>query len=71
MSEEMLLKAKRLLAESCYSDISKLSCHIEDDFLVITGQVQSWYNKQMAQETIRSLGLRISNKAQVLSKNKS
>lgn len=68
MSEQALTEAKLLLTLSCYRPINRLECFWEDGSLVLTGTVETFYQKQMAQETVRPLKVRIDNRIVVLNR---
>lgn len=66
MPDKALTEAKLLLSLSCYRTINRLECFWEGDALVLTGTVETFYLKQMAQETLRPLKVRIDNRIEVL-----
>jgi hypothetical protein len=45
--------ARRALSESPVVELRELQVHERDDGMVISGRVQSFYHKQLAQETVR------------------
>lgn len=66
MPDEKLTEAKLLLSLSCYRTISRLHCFWDGDTLVLTGTVETYYLKQMAQETVRPLKVKIDNRIVVI-----
>jgi len=59
--------ARKALAASGYSPVSALDCHVSEGVVVLRGVVNSYYMKQIAQESVRRLGLadRIDNRITV------
>ena len=45
--------ACRLLLSSMYREVRGLACETCDGILILRGQVSSWHQKQVAQETVR------------------
>lgn len=73
MSKEALEEAKKVLAASPLPNLRRLSLTVEDDAVVITGVVASFYLKQLAQEalreTARKWSFRVLNRADVKSQS--
>jgi BON domain len=59
--------ARQALKSSGYTPVSTLDCHVSDGVVVLRGVVNSYYLKQVAQESVRRLGLadRIDNRVTV------
>lgn len=49
--EEM--RVEGLLRQSPHSEVRKLRVSIQDNHIILTGRVRSFYMKQMAQEALR------------------
>lgn len=47
--------AKRRLRKSSYPSVKKVRCEVHGGVLVLSGRVSSFFEKQMAQETIAGL----------------
>jgi len=47
--------ARRLLFSSVYREVRGLACETCEGTLILSGQVSSWHQKQVAQETLRHL----------------
>lgn len=62
----MKQQAEKILNESKIYSLSQLKVSQVDDELHITGSVPLWYHKQLAQEHLKQLGLRLVNKVEVL-----
>lgn len=65
--QEICRRASEALATSGISEIRTLSVHREHDSLQVSGHVKSFYHKQLALETIRSVsrGMQILNRIDV------
>jgi len=65
--QEICLRASESLATSSVQEIRLLSVRRERDSLRITGRVGSFYHKQLAFETVRSVsrGMQILNRVDV------
>jgi hypothetical protein len=64
-SEEVVAKAKLLLASSSHYELRLLSCSVKGRFIVLTGTLPSFYLKQVAQETLMSEKILVRNEVQV------
>jgi hypothetical protein len=66
-SRSLELVAKRRFDKSGYSALRRLSCHCDGQRLIIRGQVGSYFEKQMAQASLRDLSddLEIINETEV------
>lgn len=66
-SRSLEMVAKRRFDNSGYSALRRLSCHCDGQRLIIRGQVGSYFEKQMAQASLRDLSndLEIVNEAEV------
>jgi len=47
--------ARHLLHSSDYGEIRCLECEAQAEVLILRGQVTSWHQKQVAQETVRNV----------------
>ncbi|WP_197998392.1 BON domain-containing protein [Gimesia maris] len=47
--------ARRLLLSSVYREVRGLACETCEGTLILRGQISSWHQKQVAQETLRHL----------------
>jgi osmotically-inducible protein OsmY len=47
--------AERRLKSSPHAALRSITCEVEDDALVLRGRVMSFYLKQLAQETVRTI----------------
>ncbi len=67
-SRHVEMLARRRFDKSGYPALRRLSCHCDDRRLVIRGQVGSYYEKQIAQASLRDLSesLEIVNETEVL-----
>jgi len=67
-SRHIEMVAQRRFDKSGYPALRRLSCHCDGRRLVIRGQVSSYYEKQIAQASLRDLSenLEIVNEAEVL-----
>lgn len=65
--QEICQRASEALATSSVQEIRALIVHREHDSLRMTGQVGSFYHKQLALETVRSVcrGMQIINRVNV------
>jgi len=65
--QEICRRASEALATSSISEIRLLSVHREHNTLEVSGQVRSFYLKQIALETVRSVsrGMTILNRVDV------
>jgi len=61
------MMAQRRFDKSGYAALRRLSCHCDGQRLIIRGQVGSYFEKQMAQASLRDLAgeLEIVNEAEV------
>lgn len=61
------MMAQRRFDKSGYAGLRRLSCHCDGRRLIIRGQVSSYFEKQMAQASLRDLSddLEIVNEAEV------
>jgi osmotically-inducible protein OsmY len=69
MSTAMIvLQADTALKASFYAAVRRLSVHGSDDALIISGRVESYYFKQIAQEAVMQLrgNLRLENQVDVV-----
>jgi len=59
--------ARRALANSGYAPLATLDCQVDDGVIILRGIVNSFYLKQVAQESVRRLGVadRIENRVTV------
>lgn len=48
-------EAERRLGASCYEALRKISCRVRRGALLLTGEVPSYFHKQLAQEALRGL----------------
>ena len=48
-------RLKHLLAESPLAELRRVHVDVEDNRILLSGKVRSFYAKQMAQETVREL----------------
>jgi osmotically-inducible protein OsmY len=64
---KIVLQADTALKGSFYAALRQLSVHASDDALVISGRVDSYYFKQIAQEAVMQLrgNLRLDNQVDV------
>ena len=62
--------AQQRLKASCYQALKKITCRVRRGALVLTGEVPSYFHKQLAQEAVRALALKysISNQIAVASR---
>lgn len=65
MEESILLKARQALDSSQLSAIRELTCEMRDGKIIINGIVPSFYLKQVAQETLLKMNIRIENRVLV------
>jgi len=65
--QEICRRASEALATSGVSEIRTLIVHRDHDLLCVSGRVNSFYHKQVALETVRSVsrGLKIVNQINV------
>ena len=49
------LAAKERLRQSSYSSLQDISCEYDDGVLILCGQVPTFFQKQLAQESVRHL----------------
>lgn len=63
--------ANERLRSNPYPPIRRLTCACEDDCLILLGQVQTYYHKQVAQETVAQVnGVRqVINRIEVVSRS--
>ena len=54
-SNHVLEAANDRLSRSTYPLLGRLACEYHDGVLVLSGRVRSFYEKQLAQESVRSL----------------
>ncbi len=61
-------KVARMLCDSPYSELQRANCETHGDTVVLSGQVSSFYLKQMAQSLVARVAptLRIRNQLQVV-----
>jgi osmotically-inducible protein OsmY len=48
-------EAERRLKSSCYEALRKVTCRVRRSALILSGEVPSYFQKQLAQETVRGL----------------
>jgi hypothetical protein len=48
-------EAERRLKSSCYEALRKITCRVRRGVSVLTGEVPSYFHKQLAQEALRGL----------------
>lgn len=48
-------RAQSALSDSAILDLRDLRVEVDDDSLIISGSVSSYYHKQIAQETVRAV----------------
>lgn len=48
-------EAERRLRSSCYEALRKITCRVRRGALILTGEVPSYFHKQLAQEALRGL----------------
>jgi hypothetical protein len=67
-AKDVQAKAQRALSESTVYALRELAIRTEGDTLVLSGQVSSFYHKQLAQELVRQYaeGLEVVNTIHVL-----
>lgn len=53
--EEVTIAAEYRLRSCKNRELGRLQCEVQDGWLIIRGQVSSYYFKQLAQELVRSL----------------
>ena len=63
---DILERIRGQLAKSPYPEVRTVQVHLEEESVVLTGCVKSFYAKQLAQEAARSSGNSIDNRLQVL-----
>lgn len=51
---DVLTQARKLLSESPFDSIRRLAVERDGDEILLRGQVPTFYQKQLAQETIRT-----------------
>lgn len=70
---KVLTRARAALSGSPHSNLRELQVELMDDALVISGKVDSFYQKQMAQEAIRAVccGIELQNTVNVSQANSS
>ena len=54
-SHRIAVAAKARLRQSLYSSLQGISCECDDGVLILRGQVPNFFQKQLAQESIRHL----------------
>lgn len=66
--QDLLAEATQRLHQELSLAADSVHCLIEDGWLVLSGSVSSWYQKQMAQESVMRMdsGLRIDNRLSVV-----
>ncbi len=64
---DVLGQAQKLLADSPFEEIRQICVEREGDEILLRGQVQSFYLKQVAQETVRTAtrGVQLINQVEV------
>lgn len=67
-NQDLLAEATQRLDQELSLAADSVHCLIEDGWLVLSGSVSSWYQKQMAQESVMRMdsGLRIDNRLSVV-----
>jgi hypothetical protein len=65
--DDLHVRAKAALANSPFFELHELDVEQRDGALFISGNVTSFYHKQLAQEVVRSVckGIEVSNSIQV------
>ena len=57
--------AQQRLKSSCYQALKQIDCRVRSGALVLTGEVPSYFHKQLAQEAVRTLALKYSISNQI------
>jgi hypothetical protein len=65
---KIVLQADTALKASFYAALRQLSVHASEDSLIISGRVESYYHKQVAQEAVMQHrgNLRLDNQVDVV-----
>lgn len=63
--DDLLARAEQELKNSLIKAIAGLKCEIKDGKILITGNVATYYLKQMAQEKLIRIGIPVENRVVV------
>lgn len=55
VEEDAVRQARQILANCPYAELQQVACQRENETLQLTGQVGSFYLKQLAQEIVRKV----------------
>lgn len=63
--DDLLARAEQELKNSLIKAIADLNCEVKDGKILITGNVATYYLKQMAQEKLIRIGIPVENRVVV------